>query len=416
MVIKHYNLKRLGKKHSRTVYQATSLLDARAYFEAIKPTRATELSIIQGKKRLIEKLEKYGSNYYGDITLVKLNDVLNGVTKFLKPQLIEDVESSIIDSLPNNVTSNLKKPKFKFNKNFGVFSFDRAAAGLYWIDELYCAKINSAVNVNDTYIDEETGKRYMNPSAVFPDGAPIGVNVGGSEVTTIEGKEWKYFPDVKVKQIGRKEARPDGTPFVRTNVEDVFIYFPKVNKQRPAVSLYFTAGGMARETAEQLLFSGVTAAVLSRLFQKIGIRTSINAVFGGIDDKAEELRSGLHPRKVRTSSASNWEYYVDVEVKSFTQTLDIDAVCIFADARFFRYESFNWQRLLFDEQGLVSGDGLGYDFDNPAMTLSAETDYFSENPERRDSTAIFVPKIRDTNAAKQFIADVINHPAFRVQL
>ena len=388
MIVKNYGI--------YGVYKAESLLDARAYFDAIKFADLTPSNTRQSvgvTKDLREEIQS-GGDWYGKSSLVFEHDVVNGITKYLEPQIIDNVANSITSSLSHKLVSKLKKKKFKFNKNFGVFSFDRAAAGLYWLDELYSSAENRAVQESETRI--ANGKRSLIST--------------GEELNSPAGRRFEYFPNAKVKTVGRKEARDDGSPFVRTNVEDVFIYFPEQPRQTPAVSLYFTAGGAGGQSAEELTYAGVEATDVAELYQRINVKTSIHGVYGNGQGRAPSAHHFPRKDRIRPENVfADWKYFIDIEVKKFNETIDRDAVCLLADARWFRYECFNWLIKICDQNGIDISNGLGSVLASPAYMLQVNTNYYNEHTTTNDTTKVFIPLLRSKEEAVDFIENVITN-------
>jgi hypothetical protein len=218
-------------------------------------------------------------------------ELIKGITEYKDPQLIEDIFNQVNDKISTNTKDKIKARKVRFNPNgLGVFVFDRAAMGMYRLKEFYSPSLNQTV---DAKLVKQTHK--------------------GFELKT----DGSFIEE-------RSEQKENGHPKIRTTSKNVYAYFPKINKEQQAVELYISCGGHGDISADQLLYSGISAIVVAQLLEKAHIQTKISIVLGSSPDNFTEN-----------------VYACIVPVKKYDEALDINLVALLtSDPRFFRYEGF----------------------------------------------------------------------------
>lgn len=253
-------------------------------------------------------------------------ELIKGITEYKDPQLIEDIFNQINDKVSTQTKDKIKARKVRFNPNgLGVFVFDRAAMGMYRLQEYYSPSLNAVVD--DTLVEFSENKYKL-----ISDGSLV---------------EKRY------------EQKENGEPKIRTSSKNVYAYFPKINKEKQAVELYISCGGHVGITADELLYSGISAIVVAQLLEKARIQTKISIVFGSSPDNFEES-----------------VYACLVPVKNYDEALDINLLALLtSDPRFFRYEGF---------KGIISS----YDYFKskcpPTLGKGMTKDYLIEVIEKSD--------------------------------
>ncbi len=242
-----------------------------------------------------ERFDKYSvesqmtrnPNFYGTSSFEELQ---KGVTTFKDPSLIERLLSQVTDKLSAVTTDKIKAKKLKYNPNgMGMFSFDRAAIGMYRLKEFY-SPIHSKV-------------------------------VDQSEVNTIKTNHYLKSDNSLVEK--RWEQQKDGRAKIRTATKNVFAYLPPAEKQSKAVELLIYCGGEALVKDDALLYSGISAIVVAQLLEAAKIKTRINVVIGSFDKEKDRSFGSL------------------IAVKNYDEKLDANLLALLSsDARFFRYEGF----------------------------------------------------------------------------
>lgn len=213
------------------------------------------------KKLLSNQLRDYQD-------LPKLNKVLNKFTQ----------------SIDSSLFSMLKKRKLRFNDRFGNFSFDRASAGLFILDEYYSPSQNAIV-------DERNVTKRNNAYFLKSDNSVV---------------------------EKRKQQREDGSPYYKTSVRSVFAYFPEEPQQSRAVEIFSVIGHSWVKNADEILWSGIAAITVASILEQAGIPTKISGAY-----ITEQKGGNL--------------YSVIIPVKEFQETLDINQIAfILSDPAFFR--------------------------------------------------------------------------------
>ena len=169
-----------------------------------------------------------GTNWYGEPHPKTLKD-LEDHTYFLGMHLLEKLQPKIKDSLSeylNYLNDNvMPKPKLEYNdRNLGMFSFDRAAMGIFK---------SSRINVS-TPIDRTTSQ--------------LKIALGQTDVST--------------------------------RVRKVFAYFKDKNVALPSMKLYIMAGANAHVGGNEMLFVGLAASELVQFLEARGVPVEVNVLIG----------------------------------------------------------------------------------------------------------------------------------------
>tara|TARA_R110002049_G_scaffold113040_2_gene263046 strand:+ start:17268 stop:18281 length:1014 start_codon:yes stop_codon:yes gene_type:complete len=169
-----------------------------------------------------------GTDWYGMPTPKDVEE-LEAHRTFLGMKLVEKIQPQIKDKLANYLEyleeSVLPKPKMAYNdRGLGVFSFERAAMGMYR---------NFPVNT-------------QNP-----------VNTAVSQMTI----------ELRKHQI-------------QTSVKSVFAYFQDKESAYPSLQLYLMAGANAHVEGNDLLYVGLACAELVEFMELRGISVEVNVMLG----------------------------------------------------------------------------------------------------------------------------------------
>lgn len=212
----------------------------------------------------------------------------NGIHNYEHLDLIEKLESNLNEALSLKEPNEVPKKRLAYNDiGLGVFSFDRAAQGMYRLKELYSPTHNQVVQ----------------PEEVIRSAMDIRLKRDDSLVE----ERW--------------EVKESSKPKLRTTNKKVWAYFPKLKRQRAAAEIYLSCGNYSHVSAEDFLYSGLVAIVIAKKLIAASIPVRINTVIG-------------------------WENYgkytcAVVPVKHFHEPLDLNLLALTSsDPRFWRYEGF----------------------------------------------------------------------------
>lgn len=305
----------------------------------------------------VEAAKKYLPDWYGPGA--KFEDLEAGINQYANPGLLGGLLEKVKSSLSAETLKSVAAKRMRFNAmGLGMFSFDRAAMGLYRVKELFSPAHGRRVEELET--EERDGRRFL-----LADGTPV-------------EERW--------------ERRADGKPRARTNTKRLFAYFPEEKRLRRVVSIVVDAGGHAQIKAKDFLYSGLSAVVIAQLLEQAGICTTIDVFFGSVvadsaTGKSKEVCGCLVP------------------VKGVEQALDANLVAMAtSDPRFFRYEGFKGILAAYDHFGKRVPEAFGY---TPSIDeiedIVAERDYAAG----RDSEVVCVSKCFSEQAALQAIEQAI---------
>jgi hypothetical protein len=272
------------------------------------------------KENIESRIESSPKWYGSDTTYDELN---NGITEYKKPELIEKLYDRVSDKLSTSVRDKIKARKVQYNPfGLGVFIFDRAAMGMYRLKEFHNPSLEKVVQ------QEEVRKR-KNGFVLIKDGSPV---------------------------IERWEQKPDGKPKIRTTTKNVYAYFPPLNKEKHAVDLFISCGGNASISAEQFLYSGISAIIVAQMLEKARIQTRISIVIGSSPDNFTAKAFGAV-----------------IPVKNYDEKLDINLLALLtSDPRFFRHEGFKGIISVYEHFGESCPSSLGYGFDKDLLMKAVE--------------------------------------------
>lgn len=214
--------------------------------------------------------------------------VSNGLKSYEHMNLIEELESKLNHSLTMRDPNPIPKRKLSYNDiGLGVFSFDRAAQGMYRLKELY----------------SPSHDQVFQPEEVVKTNQEIRLRRDNSLI------------------VERWEIKEGNKPRVRTTSKKVWAYFPKVKRQRSAAEIYLSCGNYSTVSAKEFLYSGMVAIIIAKKLIAASIPVRINLVIG-------------------------WENYSKytcaiIPIKDYNEPLDVNLLALTSsDPRFWRYEGF----------------------------------------------------------------------------
>ena len=254
-------------------------------------------------------------------------DMAKGITEYIQPGLIEKIFNQVNAKVSALTRDKIKRKKVHYNPNgLGVFVFDRAAMGMYRLKQFYSPSLNKVV-------EREEVQRIKEEYRLIKDNSPV---------------------------IERWEEK-DGKPKIRTTSKNVYAYYEKVNKEKQAVDLMLSCGGHAGVTAEQFLYSGMSAIIVAQLLEQAGIPNRISIVIGSSPDG---FRKDV--------------YACLIPVKKYDERLDINLLALLSsDPRFFRYDGFKGLIALYEHFKRTAPSGLGYGMDREYLKMVMEKSSYS---------------------------------------
>lgn len=266
-------------------------------------------------------------NWFGPDT--SFDELSRGITQYKRPELIQKIYDKVNDKISTLTRNKIKSKKLTYNASgLGVFVFDRAAMGLFRLKEFY----------------SPTHKKVFDKSEVK------------------ETKRGCTLTKDNTLIVERWEQRPDGKPKVRTSNKTVFAWFPPHSKDKRAVELYVGCGGSSRTTAEQLLYSGISAIIVAQLLEQAHIPTKVTIALGSSPDGYEKDA-----------------YAALIPVKNYDERLDINLLALLSsDPRFFRFEGLKGYLCLYDHFGVVIPDNFGLGLGRNSLKKTIEETGYSE--------------------------------------
>ncbi len=279
--------------------------------------------------RKVDNFLKDRPNWFGEGVTRK--ELEQGITEYKKPQLIQEVYDQIDKQLDLDIKNKIKSPIRQFNSlGMGVFSFDRAAMTLYrnkeWYSQAHKRKVEmEEVNqIKDTYL-------------LRIDNTPV---------------------------IQRWEQDKNGRPKIRTHTKELFAYFPDVENDRQAVELIISCGGPNSVKADEFLYSGIAAIIITKILLKAKVKVKISIAIG-------------------TSSNHEFKDYTGclIPAKNYNEPLDENIILLLSsDPRFYRYDGFKGIVATYDFFGryVRTGLGIGPNYEQ-IEKLFEESGYADEN-------------------------------------
>jgi hypothetical protein len=221
--------------------------------------------------------------------------VLSGLSKFSSPDLITTNKDRFTNQLSPNTRAGIPKKKLRYNDNgFGVFSFDRAAQGMYRLSEYYSPSL-------DRKCEDVEVEKCSQAYCLISD---------GSEVEK------------------RLETRPDGKPRLRTTQKKVFQHFEKKTRSQASVHIYVSCGNFSTLSNEDFLYSAMPAIIIAEACAKASIPCKVDLVIG--------WRYGAPSGQTKHRYAA-----AVVPLKDYNDPLDVNQFALLStDPAFWRFEGF----------------------------------------------------------------------------
>lgn len=283
--------------------------------------------------------------------------ITKGITQFSSPDKLEAVERSITDKIDPKVLSSIKKRKLRFSESFGNFSFDRAAQGLFILDEFYSPKHKRVIE-------------------------------DWNDVEEYEPEKYRLIED-KSRVERRKELREDGTKKYRTSMKKVFGYFPEVSKEERSVELIVNILGNCNLSGDQLMYVGTAAIIIAKALILGGVKVAITA------STLMTLRANVY----------NGVFFT---VKNYNEPLDVNAVAVvLSDSGFIRYEGFNTLMHNTDEFNEEIPFGLGNAVSRKEMQDICTKSGYIQSRKNPKAVAIFMGAVYSESAAVEQAQDTI---------
>lgn len=231
------------------------------------------------KKRILDNID---SDWYGEKTL--FDKLISGYTEFQNIPLLNEVINQLNDEIPDELFSNIEKPKIKINDKFGMFSYDLASMAM-------------------TYVYE-----YFNA---------LGEKVDSNFVVKI-GSDFYFENEIVTQKI---KLRENGTPVVISSVRNCLIDFEKQKKKERSVEIFISNSASYKIEAKEFIYNSMAAISVAQKLLLRGFKVKITClVIGKVNDRY---------------------YFHFVPTKRFNQPMDINATAyVCGDTRFFRYQGF----------------------------------------------------------------------------
>lgn len=314
------------------------------------------------EKEYIDFVTKKMPKWFG--SNVTFQELKKGITTYKNPELIDRIFQKMNDKVPSQTKDKIKARKVKYNPfGLGVFVFDRASMGMFRLKELYSEK-------NQTIVEREEVKKSKDQFYLIKDNSPV---------------------------VERWEEKEDGKPKIRTTSKNVYAYFPPIKKDKQAVDIFISAGGNSSITAEQFLFSGVSAIIVAQLLEKAHIKTKISLVIGSSPDDFRD--------KV---------FVAVVPIKKYDEPLDINLIALLSsDPRFFRYEGFKGIISLYEHFNEKCPGGLGKGMNKETLEKTMN-EYVKKHPESFSENRFYFGWTFSEDSAINQINTVIDEIAKRI--
>lgn len=184
--------------------------------------------ILQGIHAHTQSLIEAGSDWYG-LPVPQNIDELNGHDTFSGMELLKEIRPRIRQYLSEYLRyleeAVMPLPRLSYNdRGLGLFSFDRAAMGLYRLSEV---RLNGPLERTTTQLNIELGRDRL-----------------------------------------------------QSRIKKVYAYFEHKEQHWPAIRLYLMAGANADVKGDQLLYVGVACAELVTFLEARGVAVEVNVLIG----------------------------------------------------------------------------------------------------------------------------------------
>ena len=215
-------------------------------------------------------------------------------TKYQYLDKVEEIEGKVENALRGTSSNSIPKRKMRFNDiGLGVFTFDKAAQGMFQLKEFYSP-------VHNAVFDKQEVQTISGNHRLISDHSPI---------------------------VERGELRPNGKPKIRTTKKKVFAYFPKAKKDQPSITIITNPFYSYKIDGLETVYSGVTTMVLAKKLLTAGYKVRIISAVAGIS-------LDTNRKDGKRSNVASF-----VEVKKYEEPLDPNLLGIVtSDPQFCRFE------------------------------------------------------------------------------
>lgn len=276
---------------------------------------------------LIERIAR-GDKWFGAGTTYQ--ELLAGYTKFQKPGVLEEARKQVQNELPEELKSSIQKKKTRFNAlGLGVFSFDKAAGGMF---------------ATYDYFDKETGEKIDSNFVVKRSG--------------------KFFHTESDKELDQKKRIGDnGLPVINSSIKESYVDFEKKNVMENAVEIFINVSVVYNVKIDQFVYNGLSGLILAEFLIQKGFKVKINALYG-----------------IEHVESHDYFHHI-LPAKGWSDTLDMQALAyITSDPRFYRYEVFKAIIAGYDVKDYRSpDDGLGIVVQGPSKIRNIYEQYYFPN-------------------------------------
>lgn len=308
------------------------------------------------------RINSQGRKWYGQG--ISFKDLQSGITEYKRKDIIDSIYQKVNHAISSELTNAIQVQKIKFNPyGLGLFSFDRAAMGMYRLKEYYSYFHNRSLDKSEVNFS-------TNPISLMENGTTV----------------WH-----------RWEEKPDGRPKIRTTSKKVYAYFPKSAKNRKSVELVMVAGGHSGITAEQLLYTGVSAIIVAQLLETARVKTKISILLGSSPDQY-----------------SSTFYGSLIPAKHYDENLDINLLALLSsDPAFFRWDGFKALVASYDHFQRVIPDTFGMALTKERMFQVLDESGFAEGKGWSENRFYIAGTYSETEAVQE-ITSIVNEIAKRL--
>lgn len=131
---------------------------------------------------------------------------------------------------------------------------------------------------------------------------------------------------------------------VKTATKELFAWFPQESRDRHAMEMYVSCDAPSSATANNMLYGGISAIIISELLVKAGIRVKINIVIGSALSNERQKYVGCV-----------------IPIKNYDEPFDRNLTALLtSDPRFMRYDALRGVIAAFDYFSRSTPSGMGY--------------------------------------------------------
>lgn len=277
-----------------------------------------------------------------------------------------EVIAPLIDELLKPSSALLKQEKLIYN-DLAIGSFDFAKASINLLPKYlyYSVKKKETVDFSETKYVTEKGKSVLV------------LKEDGSSVITVP-EFFESLDNPKVKEAYKKVASGANPNTIGkemglhtkyfSNIKKSYLWKQKIPKPKNAVRIFSFIGGSWGKTAEQLMYTGLTAMAVAELMQMAGYSVNLVTCYGS---RFSGTFKDQHTGRMRTGNR-----FIGFDQKPFTSTLDAsDLLCALADPAYYRIHVFRHLAMIQNEYGDTFDSRLGFEVGVPAFKKAVYENY-----------------------------------------